>query len=73
MFSWCIQKLLGKGLQLNLIMEDHHMKKALASVIIITFAGLISCSILATINSSRMGSYYIKSIQSIQYPFFIGY
>lgn len=53
-------------------MEDGIMKKALASVVIIAFAGLLSTSLLAVFNGTSLASRYINS-QSLQYPYFLAY
>ena len=48
------------------------MRKALASVVIVAFAGLLCTSLLAVFDGTTLGSQYVNS-QSLQYPFFMAY
>lgn len=48
------------------------MKRALASVVVIAFAGLLCTSLLAVFNGATIGNQYISS-QSHQYPYFMAY
>ncbi len=48
------------------------MKKTLAGVVIIAFAGLLCTSVLAVFSSTKMGNQYASS-QSLQYPYLIAY
>ena len=48
------------------------MRKALASVVIIAFAGLLCTSLLAVFNGTTLGGQYVNS-QSVQYPYFMAY
>ena len=43
------------------VKEDHPMRKALASVAIIIFTGLLCTSLLAVFNGSRVGSQSVNS------------
>ena len=49
------------------------MRKALASVVIIAFAGLLCTSLLAVFNGTTVGSQYISSQSSHEYPYFMAY
>ena len=48
------------------------MRKALASVVIIAFAGLLCTSLLAVFNGSALSKQY-QSHQPIHYPYFMAY
>ena len=48
------------------------IKKALASVVVVAFAGLLCTSLLALFNGASLGSRYVDS-QSINYPYFMAY
>jgi len=48
------------------------MKKALASIAVIVFAGLLCTSLLAVFNGTTIGNQYISS-QSHNYPYFMAY
>lgn len=48
------------------------MRKALASVIIIAFAGLLCSSLLAIFSGNTLASRYAAN-QSIHYPYFMAY
>jgi len=47
------------------------MRKALASVVIIAFVGLLCTSLLAVFSGSSLGNQYL--IHSQQYPYFMAY
>ena len=48
------------------------MRKALASVIIIAFAGLLLTSLVAVFSGSHLGSHYQNS-HAFEYPYFMAY
>ncbi len=48
------------------------MRKALASVVVIAFAGLLCVSLLAVFNGATIGNQYISS-QAHEYPYFMAY
>jgi hypothetical protein len=54
-------------------MEDQHMKKALASIVIIAFAGLLCTSLLAIFSGSKLAQQYVTKHQQLQYPYFMAY
>jgi hypothetical protein len=49
------------------------MKKALASIVIIAFLGLLCTSILAIFSGSKLGQQYASKNQQIEYPYFMAY
>ena len=49
------------------------MKKALASVVIVAFAGLLCTSLLAVFSGSKLGQQYVLKHQQLQYPYFMAY
>ena len=49
------------------------MKKALASIVIIAFAGLICTSLLAVFSGSKLGQQYVMKHQHLHYPYFMAY
>jgi len=48
------------------------MRKALASVVVIVFAGLLCTSLLTIFTGSSVSNRYINS-QSLQYPYYMSY
>ena len=48
------------------------MRKALASVIIVAFAGLLLTSLVAVFSGSQLGSHYMNS-HTYEYPYFMTY
>lgn len=48
------------------------MKKALASIVIIAFVGLLCTSILAIFSGQRLGKQYLSQ-QHLQYPYVMAY
>lgn len=48
------------------------MRKTLASVVVIVFAGLLCTSLLTVFTGSSLGNRYIDS-QSVQYPYYMSY
>lgn len=48
------------------------MRKALASVVIIAFTGLITTSLLAVFSSTHLGQQYMQS-QNSEYPYYVIY
>lgn len=55
------------------IMEDHIMKKTLASIVIIAFAGLLCTSLLAVFSGSKLAEQFIVKHQQVHYPYFMAY
>lgn len=49
------------------------MKKALASIVIIAFAGLLCTSLLAVFSGSKLGKQYAAKEHSLHYPYFMAY
>ena len=49
------------------------MRKTLASVLVIAFAGLLCTSLLAVFNEFTVGSDYLASSQIIEHSYFIAY
>ncbi len=54
------------------ITEDQIMRRALASVIIVAFAGLLLTSLIAVFSGSHLGGRYVNS-HSYAYPYFMAY
>jgi len=48
------------------------MKKTLASIVVVAFAGLLCTGLLAVFSGTAIGKQYISS-QSHQYPYFLAY
>jgi hypothetical protein len=48
------------------------MRKALASVIIIAFTGLLTTSLLVMFSDTSLANHYIQS-QALQFPYFVAY
>ncbi|MCH9644826.1 MAG: hypothetical protein K0U29_00595 [Gammaproteobacteria bacterium] len=48
------------------------MRRALASVIIVAFAGLLLTSLIAVFSGSHLGGRYVNS-HSYAYPYFMAY
>lgn len=59
-------------IQLNLITEDLVMRKALASVVVIIFAGLLCTSLLTIFTGSTVSNQYMNN-HSLQYPYYMSY
>ena len=49
------------------------MKKALASIVIIAFAGLLLISLLAVFSGSHLARQYVSDQHQLQYPYFMAY
>lgn len=49
------------------------MKKALASIVIIAFAGLLCTSMLAVFSGSKLAEQFIVKHQQLHYPYFMAY
>ncbi|MBL4759525.1 MAG: hypothetical protein JKY80_01545 [Mariprofundaceae bacterium] len=49
------------------------MKKALASIVIIAFAGLLCTSLLAVFSGSKLGQQYVTKDHNLHYPYFMAY
>lgn len=49
------------------------MKKALASIIVIAFAGLLCTSLLAVFSGSKLAQQFITKDQQLHYPYFMAY
>jgi len=58
---------------MKMIKEDRFMNKALASVIIIAFVGLLCTSLLAIFSGSKLGQQYVMKHQELHYPYFMAY
>lgn len=48
------------------------MRKTLASVVVIAFAGLLCTSLLAVFDGSMVGSHYLSS-QMLEHSYFMAY
>lgn len=49
------------------------MKKTLASIVIIAFAGLLCTSLLAVFSGSKLAEQFIVKHQQVHYPYFMAY
>lgn len=48
------------------------MRKTLASVVVIAFAGLLCTSLLAMFNGKMIGSHFLNT-QILEHPYFMAY
>lgn len=49
------------------------MKKALASIVVIAFTGLLCTSLLAVFSGSQLSQMYVMKHQQLHYPYFMAY
>lgn len=49
------------------------MKKALASIVIVAFAGLLCTTLLAVFSGSKLGNQYVHHHTAVQYPYYMIY
>ena len=49
------------------------MRKAMGSIVVVAFAGLLGTSLLAVFSGARLGQQYTPKHEQLEYPYFMAY